>query len=102
MQFGDGFRSALLDGIGKGENAGGFARDGFGFEQTRSANEDMMILHAANHTAARDGFKEFGLCDGQVAFPGALHYGSRKRMFAALLKTGHDSKQFVFLKARGG
>ena len=59
-------------------------------------------MQAANHTAARDGFKEFGLCDGQVAFPGALHYGSRKRMFAALLQTGHDSKKFVFLQALGG
>src|SRR5882762_7808230 len=116
MQFRDGFRSALLDGISNGENASGFSvdcdendcgaivlqllcfafqrrkgRDAFRFEETPSANKDMTILHAANHTAARDGFKQFGLCDGQVTFPGALHYCSRKRMFAALLKTGHDS-----------
>src|SRR5207245_6751800 len=78
------------------------ASDAFRFEQTRSAYEDITILHAANHTAVRDGFKQFGLSNGQVAFPGALHYGSRKRMFAALLKTGYDSQKFVFLQALGG
>src|SRR5258706_2486737 len=62
----------------------------------------MTILRAANHTAARNGFKQFGLRDGQVAFPGALHYGSRKRMFAALLKTGPDSQKFVFLETLRG
>src|ERR1700693_5565877 len=111
----------MLDGIGDAEHSGGLAVnpdehrslalpakvfgksgqragiDFFALEENRVAEDDSVILHAADDAFARHRTKILHLGKLKVFLPRPVHNGCRERVFARQLKACSEAEQVRLL-----